>query len=127
MFRLCFPESISAGTYLNGHYHWKFHTTDRRSYEYQAADNTKLLGYYAAIEYAYIINGVEHNVAMVCDVMTHPDARGQGVFTKIGRYSTEQLADEGLSFSTGYPIRPEVIPGHLKVGWKALFQLPVYL
>jgi hypothetical protein len=28
---------------------------------------------------------------------------------------------------TGYPIRPEVIPGHLKVGWSIVAKLPVYV
>ena len=64
---------------------------------------------------------------MVCDVMTHPEARGQGVFTKIGRYATEKMKEQKIHFTTGYPIRPEVIPGHIKVGWEKPFQLPLYL
>ena len=28
---------------------------------------------------------------------------------------------------TGYPIRDDVMPGHVKVGWRASFELPVYL
>jgi len=43
-----------------------------------------------------------------------------------GRYATEIMADEGVSFVTGYPIRPSVLPGHIKVGWKVAFDLPVY-
>ena len=86
-----------------------------------------MLGYYAAINYPYSVDNKSKNIAMVCDVMTHPDSRGQGVFTKIGHYSTNQLASEAFSFTTGYPVRPEVIPGHLKVGWKAQFKLPVYI
>jgi len=32
-----------------------------------------------------------------------------------------------LSFLTGYPIRPEVMGGHLRVGWRVAFELPMYL
>ena len=64
---------------------------------------------------------------MVCDVMTHPAYQGKGIFTRIGKYSTEQMKSEGLDVVTGYPIRPAVIPGHLKVGWKILFKMPISL
>ncbi len=63
---------------------------------------------------------------MVCDVMTGIAARGKGVFTKLGKYSINQLQLEGVGFTTGFPIRPEVIPGHKKVGWEFPFELPVY-
>lgn len=64
---------------------------------------------------------------MVCDVMTHPKMQGKGVFTGIGRHATDAMKKEGVDFTTGYPIRPEVIPGHLKVGWKIVFSLPMYI
>jgi hypothetical protein len=66
-------------------------------------------------------------VGMVCDVMTHSQARGRGVFTELGRYALAEMAGEGLSFVTGYPIRPEVMGGHLRAGWEVAFQLPMYL
>ena len=64
---------------------------------------------------------------MVCDVMTGIKARGKGVFTKLGVYATNELINENLAFTTGYPIRPEVIPGHLKAGWEKIFDLPLYI
>ena len=32
----------------------------------------------------------------------------------------------GMDLCVGFPIRPEVFPGHIKVGWKVAFDLPVY-
>ena len=64
---------------------------------------------------------------MVCDVMTSSAARGRGVFTELGRYSLSRMHDSPLDFVTGYPIRPEVMGGHLRVGWKVAFELPMYL
>lgn len=111
------------------HYHWKFHQFPdaRPSSEFAAWEEHKLVGYYAAIPYPYQVFGKPARAAMVCDVMTHSSMRGKGVFTKLGAYSVDSLTREGLDFSTGYPIRPEVIPGHLKVGWKVAFKLPMYL
>ena len=63
---------------------------------------------------------------MVCDVMIGTAARGKGVFTNLGKYSINQLRLEAVDFTTGNPIRSEVIPGHKKVGWESPFELPMY-
>jgi hypothetical protein len=44
----------------------------------------------------------------------------------MGRIATNGMARAGVTFCTGFPIRPSVIPGHLKVGWRIAFDLPVY-
>jgi hypothetical protein len=64
---------------------------------------------------------------MVCDVMTDPNFRGRGIFTTLGRYATCQMRAAGLDCLTGFPIRLEVLPGHLKVGWSVAFDLPMFL
>ncbi len=129
LFSLSFPEARGTAADSDAHYQWKFETFPGsvHSYQYVAAEPEELTGYYAAIPYEYSVDGVTYRSGMVCDVMTHPERRGKGIFTKLGKYATEQLAAEGLGFTTGYPIRPEVIPGHLKVGWKIVCELPMYL
>jgi len=62
--------------------------------------------------------------SIIVYVMTHPDYRFQGMFKKIGRYSLASAADS-VEFSTGYPIRKEVMPGHLSIGWIAPLKMPV--
>ncbi len=111
------------------HYWWKFHglPDHPQSYEYVAVEEGRLLGYYAAIPYPYEIAGRRMKVGMVCDVMTHPDARGKGVFTDLGRFALHEFEAAGLDFVTGYPIRPEVMGGHLRVGWEVAFEMPMYL
>lgn len=130
LFKECFPETIGTPITSNEHYLWKFQSfpgiTDKKSVEYVARLNNDIIGYYAAIPYEYIINGKTEQVAMVCDVMTGIKARGKGVFYRLGDYSTNQFCKEGFVFSTGYPIRPEVIPGHKKVGWSFPFKIPMY-
>ena len=129
LFKECFPENDGTSIETDEHYLWKFHShpSSPNSYEYIAKIDDNIAGYYAALPYEYIIKGNNYSVGMVCDVMTGIKARGKGVFTKLGLYSTEMLKNEGLAFTTGYPIRPEVIPGHIKAGWDKVFNLPLYI
>lgn len=129
LFSAAFPENIGTSIETGAHYTWKFHSfpANPHSYEYGAYADKELVGYYAAIPYSYRINGQLTNCGMVCDVMTHPKMQGKGIFTGIGRYAMGDLQDKGIDFTSGYPIRPEVIPGHLKVGWKIVFNLPMYI
>lgn len=129
LFRAAFPENVGTSTESIAHYTWKFHSfpADPHSYEFGAYLENDLAGYYAAIPYSYRINGRLTTCGMVCDVMTHPKMQGKGVFTGIGRYATAEMQKTGVDFTSGYPIRPEVIPGHLKVGWKIVFNLPMYI
>ena len=129
LFRAAFPENIGTSAETDAHYTWKFHSfpANPHSYEYGAYAEKELVGYYAAIPYSYLINGQLTNCGMVCDVMTHPKMQGKGIFTGIGGYATNDLQNTGVDFTSGYPIRPEVIPGHLKVGWKIIFNLPMYI
>jgi GNAT superfamily N-acetyltransferase len=124
-----FPEHLGTPATSPEHYHWKFHGApfSPPSYEYSASEGGRMLGYYAAIPYLYQIGEHRMVVGMVCDVMTHPDARGKGVFTELGKFALGRMEAEGLDFVTGYPIRPEVMGGHLRVGWKVAFDLPMFL
>lgn len=131
LFRVSFPESVGTAVERTAHYLWKFRSfpavDHAASYEYVGDEHGRVVAYYAALPYRYTFDGRAVTAGMVCDVMTHPDRRGRGLFTAIGRYATGALEAEGISFVTGYPVRPEVIPGHLKVGWKIVQPLPVWL
>jgi hypothetical protein len=129
LFRRAFPETAGTSVESVSHYNWKFRGLifNPPSFEYAGDLESRIVAYYAALPYKYKVNGREAVAGMVCDVMTDPEFQGKGLFTKIGRYATSDLKDRGVDFTTGFPIRPEVIPGHLKVGWVKAFQLPVYL
>lgn len=129
LFELSFPETLGTSILTDDHYNWKFGSfpSEVPSYQYVASEPEELVGYYAAIPFQYQIDKKIYVCGMVCDVMTHPDRRGKGIFTKIGHYSTNEMKAQNLAFTTGYPIRPEVIPGHIKVGWKIVLEMPMYL
>jgi GNAT superfamily N-acetyltransferase len=124
-----FPEHRADAVGSQQHYTWKFRSAPARpqSFEYVATENGVLLGYYAAIPFEYVIDGTRMKVGVVCDVMTHSAARGRGVFTELGRHALEEMRNTSVDLVTGYPIRPEVMGGHLRVGWRVAFELPVYL
>ncbi len=128
LFKECFPECIDSPVISKDHYNWKFHSKkgELKSAEFTANTEEGILGYYSAIPYQYRFSGKVLNAAMVCDVMTGIKARGKGIFTKLGVYSTNEFAKQGFDFTTGYPIRKEVIPGHIKAGWEINFELPLY-
>lgn len=129
LFAECFPETVDLPIIGKSHYSWKFHSfpSEIKSYEFGAFDGEDLIGYYAAIPYQYVVSKKEVSVGMVCDVMTGVKARGKGIFTKMGAYATNVLNEENISFTTGFPIRKEVIPGHLKVGWEIMHSLPLFV
>jgi len=129
LFEDAFPENKGTPSTSVEHYQWKFHSFpfSPSSYEYSAAEASKMLGYYAAIPYPYQVADRRMVAGMVCDVMTHSDARGRGVFTELGRFALKEMEATDLDFVTGYPIRPGVMGGHIRVGWRVAFELPMYL
>lgn len=94
---------------------------------YLAIDDEKVVGHYAICPSNIVIDAEIKTGSIVVDVMTHPDFRFQGMFTKIGQFSLDSAGKDGIDFSYGFPIRKSVMPGHLKVGWKIAFPLPVYV
>jgi GNAT superfamily N-acetyltransferase len=129
LFSDCFPENAGLPPESEAFYERKFHALSESppSYEFVARDENGLAGYYAALPFRYPVAGEALSAGMVCDVMTSPRLRGKGVFARLGAFALGRLRDEGVDFVTGYPRRPEVIPGHLKVGWEIAFKLPMYL
>lgn len=126
LFRDAFPEVTESST--EG-YKWQFHgfpNKENQSFEYCSYIEDEMVGYYAALPYRYKIGKEKTDIGMVCGVMTSSKHRGKGIFTQMGHYSTKELASH-VAFTTGYPIRKGVIPGHLKVGWKIAFELPLYM
>lgn len=94
---------------------------------YLALVEENIVGHYAVCPSKILVNSKEKHGSIVVDVMTHPDYRHQGMFTEMGKYALYDSGKSGIDFSYGFPIRKEVMPGHLKIGWKIAFELPVYV
>lgn len=129
LFKSAFPETVDSPLSEKNHYEWKFKNlpSSPSSYQYVAIFGQRLVGYYAALPFTYVINGQRKTCGMVCDVMTHPEMQGKGVFNKLGQYSINQMKNVGLDFISGYPIRPHVIKGHIKAGWSVAMREAMYI
>lgn len=94
---------------------------------YIASDGRgRVAGSYTVVPQRFAAAGdAEVPGSIVVDVMTHPDFRRRGVFTMLGRAAMADNARLGVAFACGYPVRPEVMPGHLNIGWRELFPIPV--
>ena len=128
LFIECFPENIGTPVETVGHYAWKFSSAPAipPSYEYGAYLDDELVGYYAALPYRYKYFSQEIKAGIVCDVMTGVNARGKGVFTKLGTYANDEMKKSGVHFSCAFPIRETGFQGHIKAGLRILFDLPLY-
>lgn len=129
LFADCFPETLGTSLCTAPHYHWKYGPAGKNAplLEYGGYEDGRIIGYYAALPFHYSLGGSSVLGSLVCDVMTHSSMRGRGIFTSMGRFATNSMARTGVAFCTGFPIRPAVIPGHLKVGWRIAFDLPIYI
>jgi hypothetical protein len=67
----------------------------------------------------------DEKYGLVADVYTAPRYQNQGMFTKIGHSVRGPISELKYDFSIGFPVRKNVIPGHLKVGWINAFSMPV--
>ena len=108
--------------------YWNWEFKDNSSGAAQiwvAEDNGRIVGHYAIVPRWFQVGPVVRTGSIVVDVMTHPDYRKQGMFVEIGRESLSGAGSAGIEFSYGFPIRDEVMPGHFKVGWRHIFDIPV--
>ncbi len=129
LFRKCFPETAGRPEQTESYYNWKYGTEvyAGKRYEFGAYRGNDLVGYYAALIVPYRIQGSSYDAAQVFDVMTDPDSRGEGIFTKLGLYALEEMHKAGIDFAITFPIRKAVMPGFLKGGWEIVQELPLYV
>jgi len=73
------------------------------------------------------LNGNHLDVGLVVDVMTNTALRGQGLFVRSGLEAIRRLERTNVKTVIGFPIRKEVLPGHLKVGWNVQLTMPIYI
>jgi len=90
-----------------------------------ADDSGKTVGHYAVVPRTIKVNEGVCSGSIVVDVMTHPDYRQQGMFTALGKYALSNSRQSGIEFSYGFPVRKDVMPGHLKIGWEHIFDIPI--
>jgi hypothetical protein len=122
-----FPEADFDSTFSKEVLNWKFSTASGKMTCFLGFFNNQPASFYGVLPRTYISRGNEHTVGLVVDVLTSPEFQGNGLFTQSGLYALNSLEQSSVSSVIGFPIRPEVLPGHLKVGWEVRFALPIYV
>jgi GNAT superfamily N-acetyltransferase len=81
-----------------------------------AEHDGRMVGQYPLI---FMSIKVKKEILKVCqniDVMTHPDYRGQGIFSKLERRALDEAVSRGVYITIGFP-NQAAYPGHIKSGW----------
>lgn len=63
----------------------------------------RAIGHYATVPREINVMGTKHKAAMVINVMTHPDFRGEGIFSKLADIVFKRCEKEGCELVYGFP------------------------
>lgn len=89
----------------------------------QDINTHELVGSYSLLPIRLRLNNREVKASLCNNVNTHPNYQGRGLFTKLGFYALGLENGFNTTVSLGMP-NQKAIPGHLKVNWKVMCNLP---
>lgn len=121
-----FPDVDSSTEFSLDVLDWKYRKASEEGTCFIGAIDDEPVSFYGVLPRRYISGNEVNTVGLVVDVLSVPEVQGKGVFTQTGRYALKCLEQTRVTSVIGFPIRPEVLPGHLKIGWEIKFKLPVY-
>lgn len=121
-----FPDVDSSIGFSLDILDWKYRKASEEGTCFIGAIDDEPVSFYGVLSRRYISGNEVNTVGLVVDVLSVPEVQGKGVFTQTGRYALKCLEQTRVTSVIGFPIRPEVLPGHLKIGWEIKFKLPVY-
>ena len=128
-YSLSFPELELGSPTLITFLERKFQIFENSSFHNIAAlisDNGLVASGYGMVRSSYSQGKQDLNVALVCDVFTNPRFRKMGLFKKVSLVAIDREKLTKTNFLIGFLIRDEVMPGHLSVGWKYVFNMPLW-
>jgi plasmid stabilization system protein ParE len=86
-----------------------------RSYMLVAESEGRIVGFRAVMRWRFSVGGRTFDAVRPVDTATHPDHRGQGVFSRLTRTALDDLRGQvDLVFNTP---NPDSLAGYLKMGW----------
>lgn len=90
----------------------------------EAADG-RLAGLRVFLRWRFVdARGGKIEAVRAVDTATHPDWRGQGIFSKLTLGALPDLTDEGVGMVFNTP-NDKSMPGYLKMGWSQVGKVPV--
>lgn len=85
-----------------------------------------LVGLRAFSRWAWRSRGRELQAVRAVDTATHPDWRGNGVFSRLTLTLADRLAREDVAFVFNTP-NAESMRGYLKMGWRHVTRVPLWV
>jgi hypothetical protein len=128
-YKMSFPEIKLTESELVNFINRKFQLLENSESHNIAAlitDNGVIASGYGIVRNRYAQGDQNINVGLVCDVFTNANFRKMGLFKKVSLLAIGREQFAATNFLIGFPIRDEVMPGHLSVGWKHLFDMPLW-
>jgi len=101
---------------------WEF----RNGRTFVAEDGRRVVGHFGFVPRRFYIG--ERNVPALLgvDAMVDPDARRGGVFTRLAQFAVDGVRND-VPLAIAWQIRPAVLEGMRRAGWRAILAAPVLL
>jgi GNAT superfamily N-acetyltransferase len=96
-----------------------------RSFMLVALDEERIVGLRAFMRWRFRGGAQSLRAVRAVDTSTHPEYQGRGIFSRLTLEALEGLRDD-TDFVFNTP-NERSLPGYLKMGWKALGELPVWV
>lgn len=113
--------------YSQSHYHWKFfENPDGPPIIAVAEDGEQLVGQYALWPTRMRLGSSVVLGAQSLDTMTHPDYRGQGMFTILAEHCMKFAADRGVEMLYGFPNENSYAGFVRKLDWDCTGNIPLW-
>lgn len=84
----------------------------------------RLLGVRTFLRWRFTSADGPRTAVRAVDTVTHPDARGRGLFKRLTLHGLERLTQQGVDFVFNTP-NDQSRPGYLSMGWRPVRQLAV--
>jgi len=82
---------------------WKYHTPFGQGTIKLMFDGKELVGHYAVLPMALLINDEPVKACLSVDTMIHPDYRNQGLFTELANETYQTVISKGVRLVYGFP------------------------
>lgn len=106
---------------------WKYKENPVGSMRYVAEDGKKrIAGHYGLVFQRIKIGDKIVTGSQAVDAMTRRDFQRQGIFVELGKEILSRAGDAGIFLTFGFPNKA-ALPGHRKVGWVEICEVPVLL
>jgi GNAT superfamily N-acetyltransferase len=87
-----------------------------------AHDGERVVGHFGFVPRRFTIGPC----LLAVDAMVDPDVRRGGVFTRLAQFAIDGVRND-VPFAIAWQIRPAVLEGMLRAGWRSILSAPVLL